>query len=150
MDFSIKNYGKMLNLLFLGVVMKSEKFQVKSPILGFDNVHEVEFAEVDDGALAFLSLQGQDVELLLINPYKVREYSFEVPAAIQTLLEIKANSNVKVFCVFVRDKESEILINFLAPIILNDDNKTLAQVVLNAKDYPNFGVAEPIKNHIKA
>ena len=30
--------------------MKNEKFQVKSPILGFDNIHEVSFAEVDDGA----------------------------------------------------------------------------------------------------
>ncbi|WP_297814383.1 flagellar assembly protein FliW [uncultured Helicobacter sp.] len=129
--------------------MKSEKFQVKSPILGFDNVNEVEFAEVDDGALAFLSLQGQDVELLLINPYKVREYSFEVPTPIQTLLDITKNSKVKVFCVFVREKESEIRINFLAPIILNDDNKTLAQVILSAKEYPTFGVAESIKNYIK-
>ncbi len=130
-------------------MMKGEKFHIKSPILGFDNVSEVEFAEVDDGALGFLSLRGQDVELLLINPYKVREYSFEVPVAIQTLLDIHKNSKVKVFCVFVREKESEIRINFLAPIILNDDNKTLAQVVLNAKEYPNFGVAESIKNYIK-
>ncbi len=130
-------------------VMKSEKFQVKSPILGFDNANEVSFAEVDDGALAFLSMEN-GAELLLINPYKVREYSFEVPTAIQTLLEMKSNSNVKVFCVFVREKEAEVRINFLAPIILNFDNNTLAQVVLNAKDYPNFGVAESIKNYIKA
>ncbi len=132
--------------------MKSEKFQVKSPILGFDNVSEAEFTEVDDGALGFLFLQKQNQvfgELLLINPYKVREYSFEVPAAIQTLLDITKNSKVKVFCVFVRDEKESILINFLAPIILNDDNKTLAQVVLNAKEYPTFGVAEPIKNYIK-
>lgn len=51
---------------------------------------------------------------------------------------------------FVREKEAEVRINFLAPIILNFDNNTLAQVVLNAKDYPNFGVAESIKNYIKA
>ncbi|MBX7489880.1 flagellar assembly protein FliW [Helicobacter turcicus] len=129
--------------------MKSEKFQVKSPILGFDNVSEVSFAEVDDGALAFLSMES-GAELLLINPYKVREYSFEVPTAIQTLLDMKSSSNVKVFCVFVREKEAEVRINFLAPIILNFDNNTLAQVVLNIKDYPNFGVAESIKNYIKA
>ena len=128
--------------------MKNEKFQVKSPILGFDNIHEVSFAEVDDGALAVLSM-GENAELLLINPYKVREYSFEVPTAIQTLLDIKANSKVKVFCVFVREKEAEVRINFLAPIILNFDNNTLAQVVLNIKDYPHFGVAEPIKKYIK-
>ena len=137
-----RNYTK-------GVKMKSEKFQVKSPILGFEDVADVNFAEVDDGALAFLGM-GDKAELLLINPYKVREYSFEVPAAIQTLLDIKASSKIKVFCVFVRDKETEILINFLAPIILNCDNNTLAQVVLNNKDYPTFGVAESIKNYIKA
>lgn len=129
--------------------MKSEKFQVKSPILGFDSANIVSFAEVDDGALAFLSMEN-GAELLLINPYKVREYSFEVPTAIQTLLEMKSSSNVKVFCVFVREKEAEVRINFLAPIILNFDNNTLAQVVLNARDYPDFGVAESIKNYIKA
>ncbi|EEQ62798.1 protein FliW [Helicobacter pullorum MIT 98-5489] len=129
--------------------MKGEKFVVKSPILGFEEVNEVEFAEVDNGALAFLSMIGNDAELLLINPYKVREYSFEVPANIQALLDIKADSNVKVFCVFVREKQTEIRINFLAPIILNCDNHTLAQVILNAKDYPRFGVAESIKDYIK-
>ncbi|MDD6055122.1 MAG: flagellar assembly protein FliW [Helicobacter sp.] len=127
--------------------MKSEKLQIKAPILGFENTLEASFAEVDDGALAFLNLG--DAELLLINPYKVREYSFDVPTVIQTLLDIKSNSKVKVFCVFVREKEAEIRINFLAPIIINCDNNTLGQVVLNAKDYPYFGVAESIKNYIK-
>ena len=132
-----------------GSLVKGEKFVVKSPILGFEEVNEVEFAEVDNGALAFLSMIGNDAELLLINPYKVREYSFDVPANIQALLDIKADSNVKVFCVFVREKQTEIRINFLAPIILNCDNHTLAQVILNAKDYPRFGVAESIKDYIK-
>lgn len=127
--------------------MKSEKLQIKAPILGFENTLEASFAEVDDGALAFLNLG--DAELLLINPYKVREYSFDVPTVIQTLLDIKSNSKVKVFCVFVREKEAEIRINFLAPIIINCDNNTLGQVVLNAKDYPYFGIAESIKNYIK-
>lgn len=129
-------------------IMKSGKFQVKSPILGFE-ANEVNFAEIDDGALAFLSMED-GTELLLINPYKVREYSFEVPTAIQTLLDIKSDSKIKVFCVFVREKEAEVRINFLAPILLNFDNHTLAQVILNAKNYPNFGVAESIKNYIKA
>ncbi|CAM2796635.1 flagellar assembly protein FliW [Helicobacter burdigaliensis] len=129
--------------------MTAKRILVKSPILGFEEVSEVDFAEVDEGALAFLSMVGKDSELLLVNPYKVREYSFEVPAVTQTLLDIKADSNIKVFCVFVREKESEIRINFLAPIVINCDNGTLAQVVLNAKEYPSFGVAESIKSYIK-
>ncbi|MCH5323201.1 MAG: flagellar assembly protein FliW [Helicobacter sp.] len=128
--------------------MKSEKFVVKYPFLGFEEVSEVEFAEVDDGALGFLSM-GDKAELLLINPYKVREYSFEIPAGIQTLLDIKDSSKLKVFCVFVKDKSDGIYVNFLAPILLNCDNKTIAQVVLSTKEYPNFGVAESIKKYIK-
>ena len=128
--------------------MNGEKYIVKSPFLGFENISEVTYAEVDDGALAFLSMGESNAELLLINPYKIREYSFEIPVGIQTLLEIKESSNLKVFCVFLRDKEG-IHVNFLAPVVLNVDNKTIAQVVLNAKDYPNFGVAESIKKYIK-
>ena len=109
-------FGRIIRQLIFKkeFVMKGEKFVVKSPILGFEEVNEVEFAEVDNGALAFLSMIGNDAELLLINPYKVREYSFDVPANIQALLDIKADSNVKVFCVFVREKQTEIRINFLS------------------------------------
>lgn len=127
--------------------MNGEKYVVKSPFLGFENVHEVTYAEIDDAAVAFLSMEDNAV-LQLINPYKIREYSFEIPVGIQTLLDIKENSNLKVFCVFIKDKEG-VYVNFLAPVVLNVDNKTVAQIALNAKDYPNFGVAEPIKNYIK-
>lgn len=126
--------------------MKGEKFAIKAPISGFESVIEAEFAEIDEGAMAVLDLGS--AELALINPYKVREYSLELPVSAQTLLDIKENSKVKVFCSFMQDK-SGISVNFLAPFVLNCDNKTMAQVMLDAKSHPNYKLAEPIKNYIK-
>jgi len=37
-------------------------------------------------------------------------------------------------------------INFLAPIIVNNDNNLIAQAVLNAQEHPEFGMAESIKS----
>ena len=37
-------------------------------------------------------------------------------------------------------------VNFLAPIIVNHDNNLIGQAVLNAKNHPDFGMAESIKS----
>jgi flagellar assembly factor FliW len=37
-------------------------------------------------------------------------------------------------------------VNFLAPIIVNNDNKTVAQAVLNKQSHPELGMAETIKS----
>jgi len=125
-------------------------YTVKSHILGFENVNEVEITEIDDLFASMKDAQNDAISFTLINPYQLREYSFDLPIAIQTLLEINENSKVKVYNIVVIQKPlEESLINFLAPIVINEDNKTLAQVVLDPKAYPEFEMAEPIKNFIK-
>lgn len=132
--------------------MQSVKFDIKLPIAGFESVHVGELTEFDGDSVALLYLEGKG-EISLINPYKIRkDYSIDIPSNIKILMDIDQQSKVKVFCVFMQlaNKENkEILVNFLAPFIFNCDNHTLAQIPLNQKDYPNFGIAEPIRNYIK-
>ena len=40
-------------------------------------------------------------------------------------------------------------VNFLAPIVVNIDNNTVAQVVLNQKRHPDLGFNETIKSFRK-
>ncbi len=125
-------------------------YDVKSHILGFDDTKKVEIVEIDELFATMKDAENEAISFTLVNPYPLREYSFDVPLATQALLDLKEDSNVRVYNIVVIQKPlEESRINFLAPIIINEDNKTLAQVVLDPKSYPEFGIAEPIKEFIK-
>jgi flagellar assembly factor FliW len=123
------------------------QYEVKSTILGFDHITKVELIEVDELFSTLKSCDGTDVSFTVVNPYGLREYSFDLPLSIRVLLDINENSNVLVYnVVVIQNPRDESCINFLAPLIFNQDNATAAQAVLNVKEYPGFGLAEPIKN----
>ena len=128
---------------------KKMVYDVKGSILGFEDTKKVEVLEIDELFASMKDIEHEGISFTLINPYLLREYSFDVPSAIRALLEINENSRLKVYNIVVIQKPlEESLVNFLAPIILNEDNKTLAQVVLDPKEYPDFSIAEPIKDFI--
>lgn len=122
------------------------QYEVKSTILGFEQVDRVELKEIDELFSTLKSVHGGDVSFTLVNPYLLREYSFDLPAAISILLDINENSKVLVYnIVVIQDPLDESCINFIAPLIFNQDNATMAQAVLDVKYHPDFGLAEPIK-----
>jgi flagellar assembly factor FliW len=82
-----------------------------------------------------------------VNPYALREYSFDIPTSIRVLLDINEKSKLLVYnVVVIQDPLDESCVNFLAPLIFNQDNATMAQALLDIKDHFGFGFAEPIKN----
>jgi len=121
------------------------QYQVKSTILGFESVECVELNEIDELFLTLRSCDGS-VSFTLVNPYALREYSFDLPTAVRVLLDINEDSKVVVYNIAViQDPLDESCINFLAPLIFNQDNATMAQAVLDVKNHPGLGLAEPIK-----
>ena len=125
-------------------------YTVKSHILGFEETNEIEIIDIDELFSTMKDKNNENISFTLVNPYALREYSFDLPMATKVLLNINENSKVRVFNIVVIQKPlEESFINFLAPIVINEDNKTLAQVVLDPKANPDFGMAEPIKNFIK-
>ncbi len=121
------------------------QYQVKSTILGFENVECVELHEIDELFSTLRSCDG-NISFTLVNPYALREYSFDLPTSIRVLLDINENSKLVVYNIAViQDPLDESCINFIAPLIFNQDNATMAQAVLDVKNHPGFGLAEPIK-----
>jgi flagellar assembly factor FliW len=122
-------------------------YEVKGSILGFEDTLNVTISEIDELFSSMQDVDNENISFTLVNPYALREYSFDVPSDIKVLLEIKEDSNISVFDVLVIQKPLEnSTINFLAPIIVNNDNKKVAQAVLNPKKHPEFGMAESIKS----
>ena len=125
-------------------------YEVKGHILGFDDTRSVEIVQIDELFATMKDVENEAIAFTLVNPYLLREYSFDVPAATQALLELNEDSNVRVYNIVVIQKPlEESRVNFLAPIIINEDNKSVAQVVLDPRSNPDFGIATPIKEFIK-
>ncbi|RAX59312.1 flagellar biosynthesis protein FliW [Helicobacter monodelphidis] len=129
-------------------------YEMKSPIIGLEQIAKVELEQIDERFVKIRGLRsdGSDcgLELRLVNPYALkRDYSLDVPTSIQTLLHMHSGSNVRVFCVMIlQNPIQNSCVNFLAPIVFNDDNHSAAQIILHAQEYPKFSVAEPISNYI--
>lgn len=125
------------------------KFEVKSEILGFENIKEVELSQIDE---LFSTLRlDENISFTLINPNRLREYSFEISNATEALLDIKDESDLMVFnVVVIQNPLDESKINFQAPLIFNKANNTMAQDVLSLLNYPQFGINESLKTFINS
>ena len=125
-------------------------FDVKSPILGFDELAKVELRGVDGFFSSLKNAEGDVPAFTLVNPYALREYSFDIPTSIKVLLDLKEESKVEVFNIVVLQNPIEnSAVNFLAPLIFNHDNMTMGQAVLEATKYVDFGVAEEISAYMQ-
>ncbi|GHS86835.1 flagellar assembly factor FliW 2 [Campylobacterota bacterium] len=125
-------------------------FELKSPILGFDQVKKVEFKESDELFASISDTENSALVWTLVNPYHLREYSFDLSTDVQKLLEIGENSSVLVYNVLaLGEATDDSVINFLAPIVFNKDKAIAAQVVLDSKKYPEFGVAQKLVEFVE-
>lgn len=122
-------------------------YEVRGNILGFEEISQIGIHEVDNLFSTMQDINDENISFSIVNPYSLREYSFDLPLDIKVLLEINENSNVSVYNIVVIRKPLESsTVNFLAPIIVNNDNNKIAQAVLDPKKHPDFGMAEEIKS----
>ena len=127
------------------------KFEVKSEILGFENIKEVELSEIDELFSTLRGVENSDISFTLINPNRLREYVFDVSTSTERLLDIKDENDLMVYnIVIIQNPLDESKINFQAPLIFNKANGTVAQEVLGIQKYPDFGLDESLKTFTKA
>lgn len=125
-------------------------YDVRGDILGFPSTRNIDIVEIDPLFSTMKDLDDENISFTLVNPHLLREYSIEIPNAIKVLLDITNDSNLSVYNILVIQKPLEkSTINFLAPIIINNDNNKLAQTVIDPKKHSEFGMAETIESFRK-
>lgn len=125
-------------------------YDVRGEILGFPNTRKLEIVEIDTLFSTMKDIDNSHISFTIVNPYVLREYSFDIPVDIKVLLEINENSSISVYNILIIQKPLEkSAINFLAPIIINNDNNKLAQAILDPRQSPDFGMAETIESFKK-
>jgi len=122
-------------------------YNVKKPILGFENVLQVELHEIDGLFSSLEAIGSEIISWTLVNPYHLREYSFDIPKDVQVLLDIKEDSEILVYNIVVLSNPiTDSVINFKAPLLFNKDNGTMAQFVLEDEGFEKIGeLLEQIK-----
>lgn len=122
-------------------------YDVRGELLGFPDTHTVTITEIDSLFSTLKDTSNDSITFTVVNPYALREYSFDIPLDIKILLDINEKSSLSVYNILVIQKPiEESCINFLAPIVINNDNKKLAQIVLEPRKNPDFGMTETIKS----
>ncbi len=122
-------------------------YEVKGEILGFQDTKNVTINEIDPLFSTMIDSTNENISFTLVNPYLLRDYTIDIPLDAKELLEIDENSQVAVFNILIIQKPLEkSTINFLAPLIINMDKKLLAQIILEPKKHPDYGMAETIES----
>ncbi len=123
-------------------------FKLAVPILGFDNMKEVELHKIDEIFMKMKAVGEEHISFTLINPFVLREYDFEVPERTRALLEIDEHSNILILnIVLIQNPIEHSVVNFIGPVLFNTDNSKAAQIILQDTDI--YGVAEKISNFLK-
>jgi len=124
------------------------KFDISVPLLGFDDVKQVELQKIDEVFMKMQSCEDENISFTLINPYVLREYDFEVPQNVLDLLSITKESNLLILnIVLIQTPIEESVVNFIGPLIFNTDTNKAAQIIL--ADSIEYGVAEKISFFLK-
>ena len=123
-------------------------FELKSPLLGFENITKMELKTIDDVFARLQVLDANEPSFTLINPFVLREYNIDIPTAIQELMEINETTNFLVYNMLILSTPIEVShINFVGPLIFNTDNNTMIQVIL--ADNSPYGVSEKLSNFLQ-
>ncbi len=123
------------------------KFELVSPILGFESTKEVELERFDDFFMIMRDVNNPDISFTLIDPFVLREYDFEIGDATSKLLGINDSANVITQnIVLLQNPIQNSMVNFAAPLVFNTDTKKAAQVVMDNNSA--YGVAEAIYDHL--
>lgn len=124
------------------------KFDISVPLLGFENVRQVELQKIDDIFMKMQSTTDEYISFTLINPFVLREYDFELPSNIQEIIEADEKSNLLILnIVLIQTPIEDSIVNFIGPLVFNTDNNRVAQVILS--DSPRYNVAEKISSFLK-
>ncbi len=124
------------------------KFDMCVPLLGFENIKQVELQKIDDVFMRMQAVEEANISFTLINPFVLRDYDFEVPKNIQDILEIDKDTNMLVLnIVLIQTPIEDSIVNFIGPLVFNTQNKKAAQIILS--ESTKYCVVEKISDFLK-
>ncbi len=129
-------------------------YELKMPILGFDDVKKIELEKIDETFSKIRALDGSTpFEMILVNPFSLlSNYDVTIPTADEKLLDLDESrgDKVELYCVVVVQKPIEnSIVNLIATFVFNPANGFCLQVTtLPVAQYPQFSKVQPLKEFL--
>jgi len=124
-------------------------FEVKSEILGFENIKELKLTNIDELFSTLSSVEDENISFTVVNPHKLREYNFDISDEVAKRLNITDENELMVYnIVLIQNPLDTSKINFLAPLIFNKVNNTMAQTVLEVNNHQEYGLSESLNTYL--
>jgi flagellar assembly factor FliW len=124
-------------------------FEVKSEILGFENLKELKLTKIDEMFSTLSSTKDENISFTVVDPHKLREYNFDISDEVEKTLAITDEEELMVYnIVLIQNPLDTSKINFLAPLIFNKANNTMAQTVLEVNNHQEYGLSESLKTYL--
>ncbi|RXK02585.1 hypothetical protein CRV02_03880 [Arcobacter sp. CECT 8989] len=107
------------------------KFEVVTPIDGFEREKEFELSKLDDFFFMIKGVEtGETIRLMSFGALKSLE--FELPEDFIAKLEIENISDISIFYIFVLQAQtSDSSMNIFAPLIMNNKSMKMGQIHLD-------------------
>ncbi|RXJ89104.1 hypothetical protein CRV01_10835 [Arcobacter sp. CECT 8983] len=107
------------------------KFEVVTPIDGFEREKEFELSKLDDFFSMIKGVEtGETIRLMSFGALKSLE--FELPKDFVAKLEIENISDISIFYIFVLQAQtSDSSMNIFAPLIMNNKSMKMGQIHLD-------------------
>ncbi|WP_457594153.1 flagellar assembly protein FliW [Hydrogenimonas sp.] len=126
-------------------------FKTALPILGFETCKEVTLESIDGQFYRLVDKEGRTApSFTLVTPSLLRkDYIFELPETAVKNLQAETPEDLEVLNIMIIDTPIENShVNFLAPLLFNRKKKLMGQIVLDSQKYPEFSIADPLKNYL--
>lgn len=110
------------------------KFEVVTPIDGFEKEIEFELSKLDD---FFFMIKGVETgeTIRLMNFGALKSLEFELPEDFVSKLEIERIEDISIFYIFVlQTTTSDSSMNIFAPLIMNNKSKKMGQIHLDLEE----------------
>lgn len=133
----------LLNTRNFGEIQIEEEKILTFPdgIPGFEKLTKYIILQNPDEEIPFhwlQSVEDGDLAFVIVNPFIFRpDYDFEIPQNTIEKLNIQKPEDVHVFSIVIVPEDiSKMTANLQAPLIINTNNNTGKQVILDNEDYP--------------
>ncbi|RXJ98553.1 hypothetical protein CRU98_09275 [Arcobacter sp. CECT 8986] len=118
-------------------------YEVKIPILGFDNINKMNIKQLDDDFFILELDKNDDTNMYLLSSNSIKSFDIDVDDEHLNKLQIDDKTKISIYySVVINSPISNSVVNLGAPIIVNEDKKIMGQCIINSGYL--FGTLEEI------
>ncbi|WP_164967606.1 flagellar assembly protein FliW [Arcobacter sp. CECT 8985] len=111
-------------------------YEVKVPILGFNDKNKMNIKQLDNNYYILEMDRKEDTNMYLLSSNSVASFDIDINDEDLRKLQITEKTKISIYyTILINNPVSDSLVNLSAPIIINEDKKLMGQCIINSSNY---------------